>query len=363
MNGVSVVVPVHNGEALIRDTVASILAQRTTAPVEVLLVDDRSADGSSPILAELAASDRTIRVVPGPGRGAAAAINAGFREARGELIAQVDQDVVLEPDWLEQLVETLADPEVGAAQGYYLRAPDAGLFGRVMNLDLEQRYAAIRGGHTDHVCTGNALYRAAALDRIGLLDESLGYGYDNDISYRLAEAGWALRINRSARAVHRWREGAADYVTQQYGFGYGRIDLVAKHPRRIGGDAVSPRLMMLHPIVMLATLAAFGLALGRTAIGATASRWWTAAVVLAAILTVERTIAAFRAYRRFNDAAAFAFPAVHLLRDLAWVAAIVAWAWRRLGGRPTRPRDSMTPRAVYRVNRADSAPAPKRPLA
>jgi len=48
---------------------------------------------------------------------------------------------------------------------------------------------------------------------------------------------------------------------------------------------------------------------------------------------------------------------------LAWVAAIVSWAWRRLGGQPTRPRDSMTPRPVYRVKRADSAPAPKRPIA
>jgi cellulose synthase/poly-beta-1,6-N-acetylglucosamine synthase-like glycosyltransferase len=363
MNGVTVVVPVHNGEALVRDTVASILAQRTTAAIDVLLVDDHSADGSSAILADLAASDRRIRVVPGPGRGAAAAINAGFREARGGLIGQVDQDVVLEPEWLDHLVETLTDPVVGAAQGYYLCAADARLFGRVMNLDLEQRYAAIRGCETDHVCTGNALYRAAALDRIGLLDESLGYGYDNDISYRLADAGWALRINRSARAVHRWREGAADYVIQQYGFGYGRIDLVAKHPHRIGGDAVSPRMMMLHPVIMLATLASFGLALGRTAIGAAASSWWTATVLLAAILIIERSVAAFRAYRRFNDAAAFAFPAVHLLRDVAWVAAIVSWAWRRLGGQPTRPRDSMTPRAVYRVNRADSAPAPKRPIA
>ncbi len=87
----------------------------------------------------------------------------------------------------------------------------------------------------DHVCTGNTVYRAEALARVGLLDESLGYGYDNDLSYRLGAAGYALAFCRDARSRHRWREGLAGYLTQQYGFGYGRLDVVAAHPDRVGG--------------------------------------------------------------------------------------------------------------------------------
>ncbi len=139
MTAVSIVVPVHNGEALIRKTVAAILAQRAPGPVEVILVDDHSQDGSAAIVAELA-NDARIQIMPGPGRGAAAAINAGVRAARHALIGQVDQDVMLQPGWIERLVEELNDPSVGAAQGYYVSASDAGLFGRVMNRDLELRY-------------------------------------------------------------------------------------------------------------------------------------------------------------------------------------------------------------------------------
>jgi GT2 family glycosyltransferase len=353
MTGVTVVIPVHNGEPWIRDAVGAILADAadTARPIEVLLVDDCSRDGSASAIAALS-RDPAVHVVQGPGRGAAAAINAGVRAARYPLIAQIDQDVAVLPGWLERLAGALdGDPHLAAAQGCYVAASDAALSARAMNLDLQQRYAGIDGRATDHVCTGNTIYRAGALVRIGLFDESLGYGYDNDLSYRLRDAGYGLAICVDARAVHRWREGLRPYLTQQYGFGYGRLDLVAKHPRRVGGDAVSPARMMVHPLVMCAALAC-------GAIG-----WWTAAGVLAGALAIERLAAGIAAARRFGDGTALMFPVLHLLRDLAWVAAIVVWLLRRVARHPVRPSDSMTPRAVYGVSRRDSAPAPKRPSA
>src|SRR6185436_3552541 len=92
------------------------------------------------------------------------------------IICQVDQDVVVQAGWMQRLTEALDDPRVAAAQGYYQRDPDAGVCARAMNLDLEQRYAAIDGRDTDHVCTGNAAYRASALLQAGLFDETLATG-------------------------------------------------------------------------------------------------------------------------------------------------------------------------------------------
>lgn len=343
MTGVSFVVPVHNGAALIRETLAAIVAQDDGRPMEIVVVDDHSGDGSAEVLRALAA-DWPLRLIAAGGHGAAAAINTGVRAARYPIICQVDQDVVIQQGWMPRLAAELEDPSVGAAQGYYASDADASRCARVMNLDLEQRYAAIPGRETDHVCTGNAVYRADALRRVGLFDETLGYGYDNDLSYRLRAAGYRLAFCREARSIHRWREGFAGYLRQQYGFGYGRLDIVAKHPRRFGGDAVSPAAMMAHPALMCLAIGSGALAIALNAAGAPwESAAWTAALIVSG-LAVERFAAGVAAAVRFRTATPLAFPILHLCRDVAWVAAIVIWAARRAAGTPPKPAHSMHPR-------------------
>ena len=128
----------------------------------------------------------------GPGRGIAAAINTGIRDARYPVICQIDQDVILDRGWLAVVLDALDDPGVVAAQGHYQTPRDGGFWARVMGRDLEQRYRRMPSRDVDHVCTGNTAYRATALHQVGLLDESLGYGSDNDLSYRLKAAGHRL---------------------------------------------------------------------------------------------------------------------------------------------------------------------------
>jgi cellulose synthase/poly-beta-1,6-N-acetylglucosamine synthase-like glycosyltransferase len=345
--GVSFVVPVRNGGRHLAETIGAIAAQSAGGrPIEIIAVEDGSTDDSAAILRSLSACHPLV-LVDGPRRGAAAAVNAGIRRASHPIVCQVDQDVVLEPDWTDTLVAALDDPDVGAAQGRYVADRNGSFFARVMGLDLAQRYARL-GEATSHVCTGNSAYRASALQAIGLLDESLGYGYDNDLSYRLQAAGYRLRFCRDARSRHRWREGLVGYLTQQYGFGYGRLDVVARHRDRFAGDAVSPVGMMGHPLIL-------GVALVLLGLGAAARAWYgrsfgllTIGAMLVLVLVIERAMAGVKAWRQFGDPAALAFPAVHLARDLAWVAAAAAWTIRRLRGTPNRPEHSMPARRTAR---------------
>lgn len=343
MSGLSVtfVVPVRNGARWLRDALDAMLAETRGRTAEIIVVDDGSTDGTPEILAAYVAAGR-IRVLHGAGRGAAAAVNVGIRHARHDVICQVDQDVVLQPGWLANILEPLADPRVAASQGWYATPDDAGLCARVMGLDLERRYARLKGRYVDHVCTGNTAYRADALHAVALLDESLGYGYDNDLSYRLGAAGYRLAFARGARSVHRWREGPTGYLRQQYGFGYGRLDVIGKHPRRVGGDDVSGADMIAHAALMVVAIV---IALGAATIAAGGGAWRLPAAVAVAIvaaLAIERTVAGVRAAWAMRHAAALGFPVVHLVRDLAWAAAIVVWALRRLAARPRRPAHSMS---------------------
>ncbi len=348
MEGVTFIVPVHNGEPWLAAALASIDAQRANRPTEIIVVDDGSRDESVSIAEAFARGRDDVRVIRLEGFGAASAINTGVRAAAFPIVCQIDQDVVLSAGWLDAVLAELRDPAVAAAQGCYVVDRAASTFARVMALDLELRYHDMRTRETGHVCTGNAAYRAAALRRVGLFDERLGYGYDNDMSYRLREAGYRLRFCPDAQSFHRWREGLAGYAVQQYGFGYGRIDLVAKHPRRATGDSVSPALMMAHPLLTFFAILALAIAAVAAALDGSS---FVALVVAAAIvgaLATERLIAGVRAAVRFRDPAGLLFPVVHLVRDVSWVCAIAIWAARHVRGGATAPRHSMRPRRVSR---------------
>ena len=338
--GVTFVVPVRNGARWLDAVLGAIAAQDDGRPLEILAVDDGSTDGSADILARHAAAGR-VRVLAGAGRGAAAAINLAVRQARHPVVCQVDQDVILEPGWMSRVTAVLAETGVAAGQGYYVTPPDGSVWARVAGLDLEERYSRIRGRFIDHVCTGNSAYRTEALRRVDLFDESLGYGYDNDMSYRLGAAGYRLAFCPTARSVHRWRESPRAYLAQQYGVGYGRLEVVARHARRLAGDDVSGPSMIAHAVLMLLALAALGAAAAAAVLDGPWPSFALAALAIGGVLAGERLAAGARAARRFRDPIALWFAPIHLLRDVAWAAAIVVWAARRVLRRPARPSHSM----------------------
>src|SRR6185436_7077488 len=206
--------------------------------------------------------------------------------------------------WLARILEGFDDPDVAAVQGHYLTAPHAGFWARASGRDLEHRYSRIPGRIVDHVCTGNTAYRARALHHAGLLDERLGYGYDNDLSYRLQHCGYRLAFCRAARSLHIWREGLSGYLRQQFGVGYGRLDVIARHPRRVTGDDVSGVTMILHAPAMLAALAGCAMA---GVLALTGGAWKSslfAALAIGVALFVERCYAGVHAWRRTRDRAA-----------------------------------------------------------
>ena len=344
LQGVTFVVPVLNGGRTLRRSLASIVAQRDERPFEIIAIDDGSIDGSWRLLTKLH-REGALRLIQGERRGAAAAINAGIREASHPIICQIDQDVILQPGWLAQVLEYFADPDVAAVQGHYITAPRAGFWARATGRDLEHRYSRIRGDIIDHVCTGNTAYLARALHRVGLVDERLGYGYDNDLSYRLQHAGYRLAFCRSAQSVHIWREGLGGYLRQQFGVGYGRLDVIARHPRRVTGDDVSGAMMILHAPAMLAALATCAMAGLLAVTGGAWKTWLFTALAIAIVLFAERFCAGVQAWRRLRDRAALAFAVTHLVRDVAWASAILMWLARSVFRRDRAPAHSMLPHA------------------
>lgn len=124
-NLVSTIIPVFNREAMLRDAVRSVLRQ-TYRPIEILIVDDGSTDGTAAAADALAATCPEITVLRQPNRGPGAAREMGRLRAEGEFIQYLDSDDLLEPEKFAMQVRGLEEhPECGASYGWTrLRMPD-----------------------------------------------------------------------------------------------------------------------------------------------------------------------------------------------------------------------------------------------
>ncbi|WP_367668925.1 polysaccharide deacetylase family protein [Streptomyces sp. DT2A-34] len=114
---VSVIVPAYNEKECIANTLASLA--KSTHPIEIIVVDDGSSDGTSEI-ARNAAHElgmTNVRVIRQENAGKPAALNNGVRGASYDIIVMMDGDTVFEPDTVRRLVQPFADPEVGAVAG------------------------------------------------------------------------------------------------------------------------------------------------------------------------------------------------------------------------------------------------------
>ena len=202
MTAPAVVVPNWNGAAWLPDCLDSIESQ-TLRPARVVVVDNGSTDGSLELLAE-----RGVEVVElGRNTGFAHAANRGIEAAGGELVALVNTDVVLEPDWLERMAAALAaHPRAGAVACKMVDLRDPALLWDAGDV-LRRDGAAIQRGRGERddgaydapgevfsACGGAALYRRAAVLEAGGFDERyFAYLEDVDLGLRLRLSGWSCR--------------------------------------------------------------------------------------------------------------------------------------------------------------------------
>jgi len=100
---VSVIVPVYNSREYIVRCVTSIAVQ-TYPDLQIILIDDGSADGSGDICDAFAKEDGRIEVIHKPNGGVSSARNAGIGHARGEWMAFVDADDYVSPHYVEHML-------------------------------------------------------------------------------------------------------------------------------------------------------------------------------------------------------------------------------------------------------------------
>lgn len=107
---VSVIVPVYNTSAYLRECLDSIINQ-TLKEIEVICVDDGSVDGSLDILKEYAKKDKRFTIITQQNTSAGAARNAGLAVAKGEYLSFLDSDDFFAPEMLEETYNVITKDE------------------------------------------------------------------------------------------------------------------------------------------------------------------------------------------------------------------------------------------------------------
>ncbi|MFJ8053026.1 bifunctional polysaccharide deacetylase/glycosyltransferase family 2 protein [Streptomyces luteogriseus] len=253
---VTVIVPAYNEKECIANTLDSLA--RSTHPIEIIVVDDGSTDGTSEIAREaaLALGMTNVRVVRQENAGKPAALNNGVRSARHDIVVMMDGDTVFEPDTVRQLVQPFADPEVGAVAGNAKVGNRTTVIGAwqhieyVMGFNLDRRmYDLLRCMPTIPGAIG-AFRRQAVLQVGGMSEDTLAE--DTDITIAMHRDGWRVVYQEHARA---WTEAPGSLKqlwSQRYRWSYGTMQALWKHRKSLTDKGPSGRFGRVGmPLVVL----------------------------------------------------------------------------------------------------------------
>lgn len=184
---VSVVIPTFNRARYLGEAIQSVLLQ-SYRELQVIVVDDGSTDDTGAVVRTI--SDPRVRYIYQENRGVAAALNTGWRAARGAVIGRLDSDDAWLPELLAALVPYLeGDPSLGVV---YARARGMDEHGRPLSqlIGAPEKFpgATLKSLlYSDFVAPTAVIYRRACIEQIGGYDESLPGTEDWDAWIRMAE--------------------------------------------------------------------------------------------------------------------------------------------------------------------------------
>lgn len=193
---VSLVISVWNRRDDLRENLTAIRAQ-TVAPLEVIVVDNASTDGTPEMVVDEFPEVRLIRM-PHARFGACTTFNRGFASARGRWIGILDDDVVLPADWIERMLEeSERESESTALFSSRVEEPEMPDWFLASDGHLTPRYMSTFRG-----CA--SLGRADVLRQCGFYDEVLFiFGNERDLTARLLNRGYRVKYVPAVRVWHK----------------------------------------------------------------------------------------------------------------------------------------------------------------
>jgi glycosyltransferase involved in cell wall biosynthesis len=225
----SIVICAHNASSTL-DECLRHTCSLDYPELQILVVDDGSTD-ATPEIAKRYPGVRLVQIDHG---GLAAARNAGFEAATGELVTYLDSDAFPTPEWPYYLALAFDGPDVGGAGGPNVpprdEPPGAEVVARAPGGPVQVLFSDDRA---EHVPGCNMAFWKLVLSEIGGFDPAYTKaGDDVDACWKILNRDWKIGFHPAALVWHRRREGLRNYLRQQLEYGRSEALVEDRHPER-----------------------------------------------------------------------------------------------------------------------------------
>ena len=230
---VSVLLAAYNEERVIASTIRHLLESDYPAPLEIVVVDDGSKDGTAGVVEGIAASEPRVRFFRQPNGGKSSALQRALAEARHDTIVMIDADTMVARDGIRKLMTPLADPNVGAVSGYIRVGNTKRMLGQFQDLEYTTAFEIDRRAQDYLGCIVVApgalrAFRLEALLEAGPISKDT-LAEDTDLTLQLHRLGWKVVFASEAFADTEAPETLGALLSQRFRWAYGTLQCLWKH--------------------------------------------------------------------------------------------------------------------------------------
>ena len=249
----SIIVPVYNRPGEVKELLDSLLAQ-TVKPFELLIIEDGSKERCDHLLGHYR-SFFTIHYYYKENSGRSETRNYGMARANGDYLLFFDSDVILPPAYFEKL-----EAEMATAYADCFGGPDAA------DASFSDMQKAVSHAMTSFWTTGGIRGGKAVMEKFCPRTFNMGFskrvyetvgdfkdmmGEDIDLSIRIRNAGFSIRLIRPVFVYHKRRIDMRRFFKQVNNFGQARIWLQILHPGSLKIVHTAPALLLILGVALL----------------------------------------------------------------------------------------------------------------
>ncbi|MDH7477946.1 MAG: glycosyltransferase [Candidatus Bathyarchaeota archaeon] len=242
---ISVIVPVKNGAAHIKELLDSLMQiDYDKDKLEIIVVDGNSTDNTREIV-----SQYPVKLLLEERPGLNAARNTGIKNSSGEIVAFTDADCIIPKNWLSRIVDDFRGFQVGCVGGNVVGYYDSFLshysdesFIPVMRIFRKKEALNSVKPPQKYPAGCNMALRRDALNKVGLFDEGIKYGFDEDeLVERICRGGYTMVLDPEVLVKHKHRPVLMELLKQNFSYGRG-LGLML---RKMGIKSAFPKWILL----------------------------------------------------------------------------------------------------------------------